>query len=196
MRPDGKKSYLKRLFSRAPEVTDAVEPAESLLAAYEREARRAAAELTEQALEQAYRNLLVENLVLQETNDRLGAELAQGSDARDKAFTDQRLIVAQRNALAERGRRMRQVEYELKQIKRRCKRLLDEKARLEAGLAEQQNLIAALREKQRLYTRELDEAKVALSVKASEFRMLRDKYQTLQLDAARGRARAGSGGRS
>ena len=82
-----------------------------------------APELSGSELEQAYRNLLVENMVLVEQ-----CALATGSRDATPGLEGRRLprlIRAQRNALAERSHRLRELDYENKQLIRERKKLTD-----------------------------------------------------------------------
>ncbi|MCB1788025.1 MAG: hypothetical protein H6955_08010 [Chromatiaceae bacterium] len=132
------------------------------------------------ALEQAYRDLLVEFQLLAETNQRLHERLARRERGHEESPAARELIQAQRNALAERSRRMRELEYENVQLKREQKRIVDESRRLSASLAKQGQEAALLVRRDELSQRELAAAKAALREKNNELLRLTDKYYQLE----------------
>jgi len=138
------------------------------------------ASLTGSALEQAYRDLLLDNQVLAEANQRLHDRQVRHADDANAPPAARELIQAQRNALAERSRRMRELEYENTQLKREHKELLEEHRKLSAGLARHMQDIQPLLRKEKLARRKLAEAKSALRDKRNELHRLTDKYYQLE----------------
>lgn len=124
------------------------------------------------ALEQAYRQLLLENMVLAQSNQRLHERLAQREAGQEESPAARRLIQAQRNALAERSHRMRELEYQGKQLERERKRLMEQNQRLAARLDSQQRDLAALRQ-------ELDRSQQQLAATAAELRDKRNEVLRL-----------------
>ncbi len=136
--------------------------------------------LTGSALEQAYRDLLLENQVLAEANQRLHDRQVNHADEANAPPAAKQLIQAQRNALAERSRRMRELEYENTQLKREQKGLLDENRKLSSSLAQHMQEIQPLLRKEELARGQLVEAKAALRAKSNELARLTDKYYQLE----------------
>jgi hypothetical protein len=139
-----------------------------------------ARQLSGVSLEQAYRELLVEKQLLAEANERLLERLARRERGLEESPAARELIRAQRNALAERSRHMRELEYENKQLKREHGRLLEENRRLSASLARHMQDIQPLLQKEEFSRRELADAKAALREKTSELLRLTDKYYQLE----------------
>jgi len=138
------------------------------------------ARLTGAALEQAYRDLLLENQVLAESNERLHERLARRESGLEESPAARELISAQRKAIAERSGRLRQVEYENAQLKREQNRLFEENRRLSASLARHMRDIQPLLRKGELSRRELEDTKAALREKTNELLRLTDKYYQLE----------------
>jgi len=136
--------------------------------------------LSGSALEQAYRDLLLENQVLAETNQCLHDRQVRRADDGEESTAAKELIQAQRKALAERSRRMRELEYENTQLKREQKKLIEENRQLSSSLARYtQDMQPLLREQERS-RRQLADAKAALRDKSNELLRLTDKYYQLQ----------------
>lgn len=113
-------------------------------------------------LEQAYRDLLLQNQVLAESNMRLHDRLARRDSGLEESPAARELIRAQRNALAERSHRLRETEYENKELKRKQKKLYEENRRLAASLAKHMEDIQPLLRREELSRRELEQAKQLL----------------------------------
>lgn len=161
---------VKAVQAGKPAVSNAVQP------------RAAAPEtrLTGSALEQAYRDLLLENHVLAESNERLHGRLARQESGLEESPAAKQLIRAQRNALAERSRRLRELEYENQGLKREKKKLLEENRKLAASLARHMQDIQPLLQHEKVSRQELAEAKTALREKTNELLKLTDKYYQLE----------------
>jgi len=136
--------------------------------------------LTGAALEQAYRDLMLENQVLNETNERLHERLARIESGLEESPAAKQLIRAQRNALAERSHRLREVQYENLNLKREHKKLVRENQKLSADLARHMRDIQPLLQQEELRRRELEEAKAALREKSNALARLTDKYYQLE----------------
>lgn len=144
------------------------------------DAPMAPATLSGETLEQAYRELLVEHHILQDTNRRLHERLSRREQGRDDSPAVRELIQTQRNALVERSRRLRELEYENNQIRREQKKLLEENKRLATSLARHMQDIQPLLKSEELSRRELADAKAALREKTNELLRLTDKYYQLE----------------
>lgn len=140
----------------------------------------AEARLTGATLEQAYRDLLLENQVLAESNQRLHERLARRDSGLEESPAAKELIRAQRNALAERSRRLRELEYENKGLQREQKKLVEENRKLAASLARHMQDIQPLLRKDESSRRELADTKAALREKINELHRLTDKYYQLE----------------
>ena len=128
------------------------------------------------ALEEAYRDLLVQNQILSESNARLQGQLAEQARGVAESPAAKQLIRAQRDALVERSRRLREVEYELKQMQLLKDKLVEENRRQQRQLNDFRPVLR--REEQ--HRRELAAAKAALREKTNEFLCLQDKYFQLE----------------
>ena len=128
------------------------------------------------ALEKAYRDLLMQNQILSQSNARLQEQLAEQASGVAESPAAKQLIRAQRDALVERSRRLREVEYDLKQIQRLKDRLVEENRRLQRQLSDFHPVLR--REEQN--RRELAETKTALREKTNELLCLQDKYFQLE----------------
>ena len=146
--------------------------------------------LTGSALEQAYRALLLENQVLQETNQRLHERLASQERGLEDSPAAKELIRSQRNALVEKSHRLRELEYESKQLQREKKKLLTSNHQLSVGLAQKVDELKALVKSQDADGLALAEAKMALRETKNELAKLTDKYY--QLEAQLHRESSGS----
>ena len=137
-------------------------------------------ELKGAALEQAYRDLILENQLLVDSNQRLHQRIAQIEAGLSESPAAKQLIRAQRNALAERSSQLREVRYENLNLKREQKRMHAENRKLAASLARHMQDIQPLLHKEELSRRELEEAKAALREKSNELAKLTDKYYQLE----------------
>lgn len=133
-------------------------------------------------LEKAYRELLLENQMLRETNDQLGMALEQQDSLERYLQQAENLILAQRNALAERARRMRETEFENKSLLRAQRRLKEQEAEIQTRLQRQVQEARTLRERLKSTTGVLEQARAALQAKEAELAKLTDRYY--QLEAA------------
>jgi chromosome segregation ATPase len=133
-------------------------------------------------LEQAYRELLLENQMLRETNDQLGMALEQQDSLERYLQQAENLIIAQRNALAERARRMRETEFENKGLLRAQRKLKEQESELQARLQRQVQEARVLRERLKASTGTLERARDELRAKEAELAKLTDRYY--QLEAA------------
>lgn len=131
-------------------------------------------------LEQAYRDLMLENQVLAESNERLHERLARVEAGLEESPAAKQLIRAQRNALAERSHRLREVQYENLGLKREQKRLVEENRKLSASLSRHMQDIQPILNQEKLSQRELEEAKASLREKANELAKLTHKYYQLE----------------
>ena len=132
------------------------------------------------ALEQAYRELMLENQLLVESNEHLHERLARMEAGLEESPAAKQLIRAQRNALAERSHRLREVQYENLNLKREQKKLVKENQKLAASLARHMQDIQPLLNQEQLSRRELEEAKAALRKKSDQLARLTDKYYQLE----------------
>ena len=142
------------------------------------------------ALEEAYRALLLEHQVLQETNQRLHERIARQESGLEESPAAKELIRAQRNALADRSHQLRQLEYETKQLQREKKKLLANNNQLSAKLAKRAEEIRVLTQRQEADGLVLAETEMALREAKNELAKLADKYY--QLEARLHRPSAGS----
>jgi myosin heavy subunit len=132
------------------------------------------------ALEQAYRELMLENHVLAETNERLHERLARIEANIEESPAAKQLIRAQRNALAERSHRLREVQYENLHLKREKNKLVEENQKLASSLARHMQDIQPLLNQEQISRRELEEAKAALREKSNALARLTDRYYQLE----------------
>ena len=139
-----------------------------------------AAGLTPTELEQAYRNLLMENLVLVESNRRLHERLARQDAGLEDSPATRQLLQAQRNALAERSHRLRELEYENKQLTRNYKKLSEQHQRLLGQGGGDRDEVARLRRELERCKAELAETRTALHEKSSDLLQLTDRYYQLE----------------
>ena len=138
------------------------------------------AKLTGSALEQAYRDLLLQNEVLAESNLRLHERLARRDSGAEESPAARELIRAQRNALAERSHRLRELEYENKKLKRQQKKFYEENKRLSASLSRHMQDIQPLLRREELSRIELVQAQQKLREKTSALAQLTDRYYQLE----------------
>lgn len=131
-------------------------------------------------LEQAYRELLLENQMLAESNQRLHERLKNPENGNDELPAARELIREQRNALAERSRRLRELEYEVKQYQREKKKLLVRTRQLAALVAQKDERIRESTRRHETDGLALAEAKMALREAKNELAKLTDKYYQLE----------------
>ncbi len=137
--------------------------------------------MTESELEHAYRELLLENQMLAESNKHLHDRLARQDRGFEESPAAKELIGAQRNALVERSRRLRELEYENKQLQRDQKKLSDEKQRLNTLVRQlKQSQPSESARQLELLRQQLTEAQAALREKNNELLKLTDKYYQLE----------------
>lgn len=86
--------------------------------------------LTGATLEQAYRELLLQNQLLLDTNQRLQAQLSEVEGRRTAAPIENQLIRDQRNIIAERSHELRQQQYACKMLQRERDHLQQSNSRL------------------------------------------------------------------
>lgn len=148
-----------------------------------RQVEHATAGMTPTELEQAYRHLMMENLVLVESNRRLHDRLARQDAGLEDSPATRQLLQAQRNALAERSHRLRELEYENKQLERKHRKLSEQHTLLQEQGAADRHDIARLRRELDHCKRELMEAKAALREKSAAVLQLTERNH--QLEASR-----------
>ena len=132
------------------------------------------------ALEQAYRDLMLENQILSETNAHLHERIARIESGLEESPAIKQLIRAQRNALAERSHRLREVQYENLNLKREHKKLMREKRKLAAEVDRYRRDIEPLLKQDEVRRREIEEMQAALREKSNELARLTDKYYQLE----------------
>ncbi|HOP16987.1 MAG: hypothetical protein KDI22_09710 [Gammaproteobacteria bacterium] len=136
--------------------------------------------LTGSELEQAYRNLLVENMVLVESNARLHDRLSRRDSGLEESPAAKQLIRAQRDALAERSHRLRELEYENKRLIREQKKQAEERDRLAGELKRALRDVEPLRRQVDTYRRELGDVKAELRDKNNELLKITDRYYQME----------------
>ena len=161
-------SLIHRFFARRSEAVQAL-PEDA-----------AGRELKGDALEQAYRDLILENQLLVDSNQRLHQRIAQIEAGLSESPAAKQLIRAQRNALAERSRELREVQYENLKLKREQKRMHAENRKLAASLARHMQDIQPLLRREELSRLELVQAQEKLREKTSALAKLTDKYYQLE----------------
>lgn len=181
MNENGRSTFLSRLAggrlkrSSAPS-GNAVPDRESLILAAQHVPDGASVKRSGDTLEQAYRDLLVENQMLLESNKRLHERLARRDIGSEDSPATRELVRAQREALAERSHRLREIEYENKCLQRKQKKLYEENQRLAKHVED----IRPLLRREELSRLELENAKAELREKSGELAKLTDKYYQLQ----------------
>ena len=136
--------------------------------------------LTGSALEKAYRDLLLEYQVLAESNERLHAKLARRDAGVDESPATIELMRAQRNALVERSHRLRELEYENKNLQRQHKKLVAENRRLNDELAHRTHDVRPVLRREAKCLRDLEQARAELQEKNNDLLRLTDKYYQLE----------------
>lgn len=155
-------------------------PPETAVAGGMQKAAWAGGGLKRAELEQAYRDLMLENQVLAESNERLHERLARMEAGLEESPAAKQLIRAQRNALAERSHRLREVQYENLGLKREQKRLVEENRKLSVSLSRHMQDIQPILNQEKVNQRELEEAKASLREKTNELAKLTHKYYQLE----------------
>lgn len=131
-------------------------------------------------LEQAYRELLLENQVLVESNQRLHERIARQESGLEESPAARRLIRTQRHALAERSHKLREVAYEYKLLQREHAKLGKENRRLAEALAQQSSQNQSVTDELRALRTALDESQTELRAKKNELARLIDRYYQLE----------------
>ena len=111
--------------------------------------------LSGSSLEQAYRDLLLENQVLVESNQRLHERLARTESGLEESPAAKQLIRSQRNALADRSHKLRELAYEVKRLQRDKKKLVEENRRMSDQFTRKSAEVQSLVEKSAGSQREL-----------------------------------------
>lgn len=176
-----RKSLLSRVLGgRTPARGVDVQPAEPGRAAIIQDDPSGKRRLEGASLEQAYRELLLENQVLAESNARLHERLAMREDGLEDTPATLELVRAQRNALAERSHRLRELEYENKRLQRDLRKLGDEQHRTAALVVQLRGEIEPARQRLAACQRELEAARDSLREKSRELASLTDRYYQLE----------------
>jgi dynactin complex subunit len=166
--------FLSRLFESRRASPDSARPADAAPTS------GATGGLSPSELEQAYRNLLMENMVLVESNRRLHERLARQDAGLEDSPATRQLLQAQRNALAERSHRLRELEYENKQLTRNYNKLSEQHQRLLGQGAGDRDEVARLRRELEVRKTELAQTRTALQEKSSALLKLTDRYYQLE----------------
>lgn len=132
------------------------------------------------ALEDAYRNLLLENQMLTESNDRLHARLAEAEAGLGESPAAKQLIQAQRSALVERTHKLRELQYANKTLERERDKLRLSHRRLKTQLRDATAAVQPLSQRLEDQQREVATLKQQLTEKRRELAMLTDRYYQLQ----------------
>lgn len=136
--------------------------------------------LTGTELEHAYRELLVQNMVLAESNERLQERLLRLQQGVEESPAARQLIQEQRDALVERSHRLRELEYQNQQLIRERKRLRDANHRLASALERQGRDLDPLRRQSENWRRELADTKASLREKANELQAVTERCRQLE----------------
>ena len=131
-------------------------------------------------LEQAYRQLLLENQVLLESNERLHERIARQERGLEESPAARQLIRTQRDALAERSHKLREVAYAHKRLQRDHAKLIKESRRLSASLARQVEQNSSLSRELKTLRKALAEATEELGLKKKQLAKLTDRYYQLE----------------
>lgn len=132
------------------------------------------------ALEQAYRDLLLENQVLSESNRSLHERLARAEEGLEESPAARQLIRAQRAAITERTHKLRELQYANTDLQRRQRKLLTQNRRLEQMLARKAAEAEPLAGQLKASQREVSELQQKLAEQRRELAMLTDRYYQLQ----------------
>jgi DNA repair exonuclease SbcCD ATPase subunit len=183
MKRDRKESIFSRLVSQKSR-TESGGSADGLSAKMSLQQRLEALppSLSGEALEDAYRKLLVENVMLREHNQELGQTLEREHVVEHGAEAAEQLIRAQRNALAERSHRMREIEYAYKRILRERKKQDETNQQLQGQLERLVTEAQSLRRQHAAMIAELKETRSKLDDKNDELIKMTARYD--QLEAA------------
>jgi len=131
-------------------------------------------------LEQAYREMLVEVQMLRQHNLELGVTLERQSLEQSDSQAADQLIRAQRNALAERSRRMRDAEFENKKLLRAQKKIQAEYQQLHVQLERHVRQVQMLQQRYHACSNELRDTRAALESKQGELEAMTDRYYQLE----------------
>lgn len=182
MKRDRERSLLKRFTTQ--KVTPDSAPAEGALperrSILAQKSAMGHAPLKGADLEQAYRDLLVEAQMLRQHNLELGVTLERQSLEQSDAQAADQLIRAQRNALAERSRRMREAEFENKKLLRAQKKLQAEYQQIHAQLERQVRQVQVLQQRYHACSNDLRETRAELETKKGELAAMTDRYYQLE----------------
>jgi chromosome segregation ATPase len=131
-------------------------------------------------LEQAYRELLLENQVLLESNHRLHERLARAEGGLSESPAAKQLIRMQRDALADRSRQLREAQYANHALRRRYRKLQEETRRLAEALSRRSRDVPGLKDQVAASQNEANELRQQLAKAKGELAMLTDRYYQLQ----------------
>lgn len=131
-------------------------------------------------LERAYRQLLLDHQVLIESNQRLLDRVERAEKGQGESPAARQLIRAQRDALADRSRQLRESQYVNKSLQRENDRLTEVNRSLEEQLARASAETAPLAEELDATRRELEVLREELVDKRRELALLTDRYYQLQ----------------
>lgn len=131
-------------------------------------------------LEQAYRDLLLENQVLIESNHRLHERLARAESGLSDSPAAKQLIRTQRDALADSSRKLREAQYENQNLRRRYRKLQDETRKLAEALSGRSTDVPKLKAQLTASRKEATEVRQQLVEAKRELAMLTDRYYQLQ----------------
>ncbi|MCB1775243.1 MAG: hypothetical protein KDI88_16645 [Gammaproteobacteria bacterium] len=183
MKRDRERSLLKRFTTHNPTVDNNV-PAEGALperrSILAQKSGAGQAPLKGADLEQAYRNLLVEVQMLRQHNLELGVTLERQSLEQSDAQAADQLIRAQRNALAERSRRMREAEFDNKKLQRAQKKLQAEYQQLHVQLERHVKQVQILQQRYHACSNELRDTRADLEAKQGELNAMTERYYQLE----------------
>lgn len=131
-------------------------------------------------LERAYRQLLLDNQVLTESNQRLLERVERAEKGQGESPAARQLIRAQRDALADRSRQLRELQYANKSLQREKDQLTEQNRALHQKLAREATESAPLAKELNATRREVEHLKVQLAEKRRELALLTDRYYQLQ----------------
>jgi len=139
--------------------------------------------LTGAELEKAYRDLLLEHQVLAESNTRLHERITRLEASRGESPAEKELIGAQRDALVERSRRLRELEFDRKTQARDRKKLEEENRQLNELVARCKKDLLTLQRRDENSRKEIAEARAALWRKNDELIALKKRQEELLVHA-------------
>jgi hypothetical protein len=181
MKRDRNKSLFKR-FSRTeaqtPALADGALPDRPSVLAQQGTGPQTS--LKGEGLEQAYRELLVEVQMLRQHNLEMGVALEKQHLEQEDSSASEQLIRAQRNALAERSRRLRETEYENKKLLREHKKLAEDNRKLYLQLERHVKELHLLQQQHQNCQVALRDTRAALQGKESELLAFADRYRQLE----------------